>query len=155
MAVRTSPPFRTLPRLLYFAAVAASLLYVFQRAPHAQGIGAHRGEIGGTGGTRSIQGYIVSSSGRLPDTRVRITLDISDSGARSVVAGEDGVFIFNNLVAGSYDLTIDAGKEYEIMREPVYLSALDLKRRTRRTRSRGVFGVRPAAAGNTAGWRDI
>jgi Flp pilus assembly protein TadD len=103
--------------------VVATLLFVFQRASLAQGtgIGAHRGEIAGTGGSRSIQGHIISPLGRLPDTRVRITLDSSGSGGRSIVAGDDGVFIFNNLEPGPYDLVIDAGKEYEIQRESVYI----------------------------------
>jgi Tfp pilus assembly protein PilF len=103
--------------------LAASLLFAFERATLAQGdgIGAHRGEIAGTGGTRSIQGHIISPLGHLPDTRVRVTLDSSGAGGRSTVAGEDGVFIFNNLEPGPYDLVIDAGKEYEIQRESVYI----------------------------------
>jgi Tfp pilus assembly protein PilF len=123
VSIRTSHPLRTLPRYLYFAAVTASLLFACQRAALAQGtgIGAHRGEIAGTGGSRAIQGHIISPLGRLPDTRIRVTLDSSNSGGRSIVAGEDGVFIFNNLEPGSYDLTLDAGKEYELTRESVYI----------------------------------
>jgi tetratricopeptide (TPR) repeat protein len=123
VSVRTSYPLRTLPRLLYFAVLVASLVFAFRSAALAQGtgIGAHRGEIAGTGGSRSIQGHIISPLGRLPDTRIRITLDSSNSGSRSIVAGEDGVFIFNNLEPGSYDLTLDAGKEYELTRETAYI----------------------------------
>jgi Tfp pilus assembly protein PilF len=116
-------PLHNFPRLLAFAAVAAALIFVSQRAALAQGtgIGAHRGEIAGTGGSRSIQGHIISPLGHLPDTRVRITLDSSGAGGRSTVAGDDGVFIFNNLEPGPYDLTIDAGKEYELQHESVYI----------------------------------
>lgn len=122
MSARTSHPLRTPSGFLYFAALAAFLLFAPQGAfAQGTGIGAHRGEIGGTGGTRSIQGHIISPTGRLPETRVRITLDSSNAGSRSIVAGEDGVFIFNNLEPGPYDLTIDAGKEYEVMRESVYI----------------------------------
>ncbi|MDT5156737.1 MAG: hypothetical protein QOH51_1094 [Acidobacteriota bacterium] len=124
MSVRTLHPLRrTLPRLLYFAAASVALLFVFQHSTLAQGtgIGAHRGEIAGTGGSHSIQGHIISPLGRLPDTRVRITLDSTGAGGRSIVAGDDGVFIFNNLEPGPYDLTIDAGKEYELQHESVYI----------------------------------
>lgn len=119
MSVRTSHPLSALPRLLF----VAGLLFTLQLGASAQGIGAHRGETtGGTGGTRSIQGHIISPTGRLPETRVRVTLNSSNSGSRSATAGEDGVFIFNNLETGPYELTIDAGKDYEPIRESVYIS---------------------------------
>lgn len=119
MSIRTSQPLFALPRLLFIAA----LLCALPLGARAQGIGAHRGEnSAGTGGTRSIQGHIISPTGRLPESRIRVTLDSSNSGSRSVTAGEDGVFIFNNLETGPYELTIDAGKDYEPVRESVYIS---------------------------------
>ena len=119
MSVRTSHPLFTLPRLLFVAA----LLCAAQLAAHAQGIGAHRGETGGgtAGGRRSIQGHIISPTGRLPEGRIRISISSSNGGVRSATAGEDGVFIINNLEPGPYELTIDAGGEYEVARESVYL----------------------------------
>jgi Tfp pilus assembly protein PilF len=108
----------TLPRLL----CAAALLCAVQIGAPAQGIGAHRGETsGGTGGTRAIQGHIISPRGRLPETRIRVTVSSSNGGTQTVAAGEDGVFLFNNLEPGPYELTIDAGKEYELMRESVFI----------------------------------
>ena len=124
MSVRTSHPRRPLlPGLLSFTIALFASLLLPGAAAHAQGtgIGAHRGEIAGTGGTRSIQGHVISPLGRLPETRVRITLSSSNSGSRTAVAGEDGVFLFNNLEPGPYDLVIDAGKEYEVQRESVYI----------------------------------
>ena len=118
MSVRTSHPLLTLPRLL----CAAALLCAVQIGAPAQGIGAHRGETsGGTGGTRAIQGHIISPRGRLPETRIRVTVSSSNGGTQTVAAGEDGVFLFNNLEPGPYELTIDAGKEYELMRESVFI----------------------------------
>ncbi|MFL6254649.1 MAG: tetratricopeptide repeat protein, partial [Pyrinomonadaceae bacterium] len=89
----------------------------------AQAIGAHRGDTGGgtAGGTRSIQGHIISPTGRLPESRIRVTVSSSNGGTETVAAGEDGVFLINNLETGPYDLTIDAGKDYEVVREPVYI----------------------------------
>ncbi|HYE14712.1 MAG TPA: tetratricopeptide repeat protein [Pyrinomonadaceae bacterium] len=87
----------------------------------AQGIGSHRGEIGGTGGNRVIQGQITSPLGSLPDTRVRITLDIPSAGSRSAVADEEGNFTFSNLGNGSHRLTVDAGPMYEPATESVFI----------------------------------
>ena len=121
MSVRTSRPLFKLPRLL----PAAALLLALQAGARAQPIGAHRGDaVGGTVGTRSIRGHVVSPTGRMPESRVRITLSSSNAGVRSATAGEDGDFIFNNLEPGPYDLTIDAGEEFEVARESVYLGGL-------------------------------
>jgi Tfp pilus assembly protein PilF len=119
VSVRTSHPLFKLPRLLFLA----GLLFALQPGARAQGIGAHTGDRGGgaAGATRSIQGHLVSPTGRLPETRVRVSLSSSSGGTRTATAGEDGVFIFNNLEPGPYELTIDAGKDYEVMRESVYL----------------------------------
>jgi TolA-binding protein len=119
VSVRTSHPLFALPRLLFIAALLCALPLV----AHAQAIGAHRGDTGGgtAGGTRSIQGHIISPTGRLPESRIRVTVSSSNGGTQTVAAGEDGVFLINNLETGPYDLTIDAGKDYEVMREPVYI----------------------------------
>lgn len=89
----------------------------------AQAIGAHRGDTAGTGGNSSIQGHIISPTGRLPESRVRITLDSNDSSGRTTFADDDGSFNFNGLAAGPYSLVIDAGKEFEVVRESVFIEA--------------------------------
>jgi Tfp pilus assembly protein PilF len=102
---------------------AVLLLCALQTGVWGQSIGAHRGETSsGTGGDRSIHGHLISPTGRLPESRIRVTLNSSNSGSRSTTVGEDGVFIFNNLETGPYELTIDAGKEFELTRESVYIS---------------------------------
>ena len=125
MSVRTLHPLFALPRLLFVFA----LLFALQPGARAQGIGAHRGDTaGGTaGGTRSIQGHIISPTGRLPESRVRISISSTNGGVRSATAGEDGAFIVNNLESGPYELTIDAGGEYEVAHESVYLGGLTQK----------------------------
>lgn len=119
MSVRTLYPHSAFSRL--FLLVGA--LCVLQTGAGAQGIGSHKGDRdGGTaGGTRSIQGHVISPTGRLPESRIRISISGSNSGVRMVTAGDDGVFIINNLEPGPYDLTIDAGSDYEVTRESVYL----------------------------------
>jgi Tfp pilus assembly protein PilF len=122
VSVRTSRTLGTLPRLLCSAAVAAFILFALQAEVPAQGIGAHRGETsGGTGGTRAIQGHIISPTGRLPESRIRVTVSSSNGGMQTTTVGEDGVFLVNNLEPGPYDVTIDAGKDYEVMHESVFI----------------------------------
>jgi len=104
----------TSPKLLIFV-FCLSLVPVVS----AQSLGANRGDAAGSGGGRSIQGRIFPAGGTLPASSIRITLETSDSGTRTTFADHDGAFTFNNLAAGPYQLTIDAGKEYEIAREHV------------------------------------
>lgn len=101
----------------------------------AQSLGANRGDAAGSGGGRSIQGRIIFAGGTPPATAVRISLETPDSGTRTTFADQDGAFTFNNLAAGPYEVTVNAGKEYEIAREhlniegpaPVYQVPIYLK----------------------------
>lgn len=123
-------PFRFVRRFsetsLPLAILTCALLLAPAGAAHAQsqGMGAHRGDIAGsTGGKLAIQGRIISPTGRLPETRIRVTLEHSDSASRTATADGEGVFNFSNLEGGTYRVTIDAGAEFEIVRESVYLEA--------------------------------
>jgi len=76
----------------------------------------------GTGGKHTIQGRIYFPSGRRSDaTAVKVTLDSSSSESLSVIADLNGSFTFNSLSPGSYTLTVDAGKDYEVARESIYI----------------------------------
>lgn len=87
-----------------------------------QGIGAHRGNVGGgTGGAHNINGRLISPTGKLPETRIRVTLEHSDSGTLNASTDPDGSFNFLNLEGGNYRLMIDAGEQYEVVRENIYL----------------------------------
>jgi tetratricopeptide (TPR) repeat protein len=87
----------------------------------AQAIGANRGDIGATGGTDVIQGHIVSPTGKLPATRIRITLSSTNGGVRSTTADADGNFTFSGIEPGPHDLLIDAGKDFETGRESIFV----------------------------------
>ncbi|HVF68470.1 MAG TPA: tetratricopeptide repeat protein [Pyrinomonadaceae bacterium] len=116
-ALRAAAPLLTKSLLLTL------LLSAFAPSAGAQAIGAHRGDTSGSGGNSSIQGHVISPTGKLPDSRVRITLDSVNSGQRVTFAGDDGSFNFNGLEGGSYTLVIDAGKEFEVAREGVFIEA--------------------------------
>src|SRR5436305_4043137 len=111
---RPDPCLPALFCLMFFSALLAA-------APcaRAQAIGAHRGDIGATGGTDVIQGHIVSPTGKLPSTRIRITLSTTNGGVRSTTADDDGNFTFSGIEPGPHDLVIDAGKDYETGHESI------------------------------------
>jgi Tfp pilus assembly protein PilF len=113
-------PARKLPAL--FCLMLLSMLPAASVAS-AQAIGANRGDIGATGATQVIQGHVISPTGKLPDTRIRITLNSTNGGTRQTTADDDGNFTFGGIEGGPYDLVIDAGKEYETARESVYVEA--------------------------------
>lgn len=116
-------PRRAPARLLTRSLLFATLLSAFALNVGAQAIGAHRGDTAGTGGVSSIQGHIISPTGKLPESRVRVTLDSSNSSQRVAFADQDGSFNFNGLEPGPYSLVIDAGREFELARESVFIEA--------------------------------
>jgi uncharacterized protein HemY len=136
------------------ALAAVLLLLASATAAHAQasGIGAHRADIGGTGGTRTIRGRLLDPDGKLPETRVRVSLDSPDTSGRQTTADADGNFLFSNLASGAYTITIDAGRDYEVMREPVYIESTQqtvspvIYLRRRPEANPALAGVPPAAA---------
>jgi tetratricopeptide (TPR) repeat protein len=76
----------------------------------------------GTGGKHKIQGRIYFPSGRRSDvSAIKVTLDSTSSETLSVIADLNGSFTFNSIAPGSYTLTVDAGKDYEVARESVYV----------------------------------
>jgi Flp pilus assembly protein TadD len=76
----------------------------------------------GTGGKHRIQGRIYFPSGRRSDVlAVRVTLESSSSEKLSLIADLNGSFTFHSIAPGSYTLTVDAGQDYELAREPVYI----------------------------------
>jgi Flp pilus assembly protein TadD len=89
--------------------------------------GSARAQIGGgmdptgTGGQHSIHGRIYYPSGRRSDKRVMVKLETYNSGDLSVMSDANGSFTFSGLIPGSYVVVIDAGDEYEPVREPVYI----------------------------------
>jgi tetratricopeptide (TPR) repeat protein len=75
----------------------------------------------GLGGRNTIQGQIYYPSGRTLDKRVMIRMTSVRGGASSTMSNDNGSFVFRRLIDGTYHLTIDAGKEYEIADEKVDL----------------------------------
>jgi tetratricopeptide (TPR) repeat protein len=102
-----------------YALVTALLFLAPPISARAQGGGGT--DLTGTGGRHTVQGRIYFPSGRVADLRAKVKLESHGSGELSVLADMDGAFKFTNLSAGSYSIVIDAGKEYEVGRESVYI----------------------------------
>ena len=75
----------------------------------------------GLGGRNTIQGQIYYPSGRPLDKRVTIRMTSVRGGASATMSNDNGSFVFRRLTDGTYHLTIDAGREYEITDEKVDL----------------------------------
>jgi len=85
----------------------------------------------GTGGKHRIQGRIYFPSGRRSDAPfVKVTLESTSSESLSVIADLNGSFTFNSIAPGSYTVSVDAGKDYEIARESVYIEGAVRSRTT-------------------------
>jgi tetratricopeptide (TPR) repeat protein len=106
-----------LPSITY--ALLGALLLGSLVSARAQGGGGT--DLMGTGGRHTIQGRIYFPSGRVSDLRAKVKLENPSSGGLSVLADLDGAFKFSNLSAGSYSIIIEAGDDYEIARESVYI----------------------------------
>ncbi|HEU4837510.1 MAG TPA: tetratricopeptide repeat protein [Pyrinomonadaceae bacterium] len=83
----------------------------------------------GTGGNHVIQGYVYFPSGRSADGTIIVKLQSLQYGELQVVPDSSGTFTFSNLAPGSYTVVINAGNEYEISREGVFIDTdLNLSR---------------------------
>ena len=72
-------------------------------------------------GSHSITGRIYFPAGQPATSKVvKINLETTNSvGGMSTMSDEDGTFRFNGLPPGSYAVVVDAGKQYDAVREPV------------------------------------
>ena len=78
----------------------------------------------GTGGANIIQGRIFLPGGRRLDRRVQVKLRSATGGAEQYQMSDDsGAFAFRRLTGGTYTLNIDAGKDFDIIVEPVDIIA--------------------------------
>jgi Tfp pilus assembly protein PilF len=75
----------------------------------------------GTGGRHTIQGRIYFPSGRRSDVRVKVRLENFNAGDLTVLSDSNGSFTFRGLEAGSYTVVVEAGEDYQIAREGVYI----------------------------------
>lgn len=75
----------------------------------------------GTGGRHTLQGRIYFPSGQRSDVRVQVKLESYIAGELSVLSDSNGSFRFSGLSPGTYTVFVDAGDQYEIARETVFI----------------------------------
>jgi len=108
------------PQALYLSRIlfAALLLLVPLTIASAQGVGAGR-DIADTGGNNVITGRLYYPTKPAADIHVRVTLESNSSPSITTTTNADGVFKFSGVNAGYYTVVVDAGADYEIVREQV------------------------------------
>jgi Tfp pilus assembly protein PilF len=113
-----------MPSLLSLGTLSTRLLFIIlgmlllSPSAHAQGSG--RSSIG-TGGNHIIQGYVFFPSGRKAEGTMIVKLTSLQYGDLQVIPDSSGTFTFSSLAPGSYTVIVNAGDEYEVSREAVYI----------------------------------
>jgi Tfp pilus assembly protein PilF len=101
-------------------AITALLMLVSSATARAQAVGSSRG-LPDSGGQHTIQGRVYLPSGRGAAEGIIVKLDGNVVGTRRGSTDADGSFLFNSLPAAEYTITVDAGAEYEVMRQSVVI----------------------------------
>ena len=102
--------------------LAISLVLISAVLANAQGgVGSTRGLPESAGGSHRIQGTVYLPDGRRAAEGVVVKLEGNVTGTRRAATDGDGTFAFNSLPASDYSLTIDAGSDYEPVRQSVLI----------------------------------
>jgi len=107
---------RSVNRLLF---IVLSILIL---APVVQAQGSGKSSTG-TGGIHIIQGYVFFPSGRRAEGTIIVKLQSYNSGGLQVIPDSSGAFTFASLAPGNYTVVVNAGNDYEIAREGVYIDS--------------------------------
>jgi Flp pilus assembly protein TadD len=78
----------------------------------------------GTGGAHTIQGHVYLPTKPQAGMTIIVKLDSTNAPSLSVVADQNGTFTFGSLEPGSYDLTVDAGNDFEIFSEKITIDRI-------------------------------
>jgi tetratricopeptide (TPR) repeat protein len=84
------------------------------------GVGSTRGLPESAGGSHRIQGTVYLPDGRRAGAGIVIKLD-GNVGTRRAATDASGEFSFNSLPAADYSLSLDAGPDYEPLRQSVVI----------------------------------
>ncbi len=104
------------------ALLAISFVLVSAVIANAQGgVGSSRGLPESAGGSHRIQGVVYLPDGRRAGAGIVVKLDGNVTGTRRTATDGSGEFSFNSLPAADYSLTLDAGPDYEPLRQSVVI----------------------------------
>jgi tetratricopeptide (TPR) repeat protein len=83
----------------------------------------------GTGGIHTIQGYLFFPSGRKAEGTIIVKLQSLQYAELQAIPDSSGTFTFSALAPGSYTVVVNAGNDYEIYSERMFIdSDLNLSR---------------------------
>jgi Tfp pilus assembly protein PilF len=103
-----------------FTMVTATLI-LSVAAVQPQGVGSSRGLPGGEG-RHTIKGRVFTPAGRPAEAGMKVRLEGDAVGSKTVTTDLDGAFIFNNLPPGNYAIVMEAGADFDPVREPVTIN---------------------------------
>ncbi len=112
-----------LARHKYFTLVFAMLVLLLpvDSARAQGGVGSTRGLPESSGGSHRIQGSVYLPNGRRAEQGVSVRLEGNVTGTRRAATDPDGSFAFNALPAADYSVVVDAGPDYEPVRQQVVI----------------------------------
>jgi Flp pilus assembly protein TadD len=83
----------------------------------------------GNGGNHIIMGYVFFPSGRRAEGSIVVKLHSFQFGELQAVPDSSGAFSFSSLSPGNYTVIVNAGDDYEVSREGIYIDTdLNLSR---------------------------
>lgn len=97
------------------------LLLSFGFANAQGGVGSTRGLPDSASGIHTIQGHVFLPSGRRAAEGIMVRLEGNVVGTRRASTGGDGDFMFNQLPAAEYTITVDGGGEFEKVTQQVVI----------------------------------
>lgn len=106
---------------LTLLAVSLALLVPAVVANAQGGVGSSRGLPESASGSHRIQGTIFLPDGRRAGPGIVVRLDGNVTGTRRAATDGSGEYSFNSLPASEYSLTLDAGPDYEQLRQTVVI----------------------------------
>ena len=83
------------------------------------------------GGVNSIQGHVYLPSGHRIERPIRVRLSSIRTGPMFTMSDSNGNFYFHRLPAGTYNVSVDAGQEFEKAEETVDIIDDGISRRSR------------------------
>lgn len=108
-------------RLCSFLVLSLVVLLAAGLAQAQGGVGSSRGLPESAGGSHRIQGTVYLPDGRRAGAGIIVRLDGNVTGTRRASTDGSGEFAFNSLPASDYALSIDAGPDYEPLRQSVVI----------------------------------
>src|SRR4051794_17394391 len=113
-----------MPSLLIPGTLSTRLLFIILAmlllSPSANAQGSGKSSTG-TGGNHVIQGYVFFPSGRKAEGTIIVKLTSLQYGDLQVIPDSSGTFTFSALAPGSYTVIVNAGNEYEVSSEGVFI----------------------------------